>query len=408
MSRCLGARSVTSRPPISIAPSETSSRPAIMRSSVDFPHPDGPTRTTNSPSSISSETSSTATTSAANRFVTWTNPIPATRRWYSPKHAKTRPRSGRTYGLVLTTTDASRRLRAMKATPATEARNITGAELDLLSTAELVMLMNREDALVPAAVGAAGQAVADVVDAVAERLRAGGRLVYAGAGTSGSLAPLDASECEATFGIGCDQVVAAVAGAAAQSSCEREAAEDDATAGRHALQELNVGAKDAVVAVSASGGTPFTLGAARAAARAGAFTACVVCVPHSQLAAVCEREIMVLVGPEILAGSTRLKAGTAQKLVLNTISTVAMMRLGKTYAGLMVGVVASNEKLRERVRRIVSEATGAPSEAIDAALAASGGDAKVAIVSLLGGIDTDTARARLEVAGDNVREALGR
>jgi N-acetylmuramic acid 6-phosphate etherase len=296
----------------------------------------------------------------------------------------------------------------MEATPATEARNVTGAELDLLSTHELVMLTNREDALVPVAVGAAGRAVADVVDSVAERLRAGGRLVYAGAGTSGSLAALDASECEATFGIGCDQVVAAVAGADTQSSSEREAAEDDEAAGRRALEVLGIRAEDAVVAVSASGGTPFTLGAARAAAAAGAFTASVVCVPHSQLAAICEREIMVLVGPEILAGSTRLKAGTAQKLVLNTISTVAMIRLGKTYAGLMVGVVASNEKLRERVRRIVSEATGAPSEAIDAALTAADGDARVAIVSLLGGVDAELARTRLEAAGGNVREALGR
>jgi N-acetylmuramic acid 6-phosphate etherase len=296
----------------------------------------------------------------------------------------------------------------MEATPATEARNVTGAELDLLSTPELVMLMNREDALVPAAVGAAGQAVAKVVDAVAERLRGGGRLVYAGAGTSGSLAALDASECEATFGIGSDQVVAVVAGADAESTSEREAAEDDETAGRRALEELSIRAEDAVVAISASGRTPFTLGAARAAAAASAFTACVVCVPHSQLAEMCEREIMVLVGPEILAGSTRLKAGTAQKLVLNTLSTVAMIRLGKTYAGLMVGVVAANEKLRERVPRIVTEATGAPSEAIDAALAAAGGDARIAIVSLLAGVDADAARTRLEAAGGNVREALGR
>ncbi len=296
----------------------------------------------------------------------------------------------------------------MEATPATEARNVTGAELDLLSTPELVMLMNREDALVPAAVGAAGQAVADVVDAVAERLRAGGRLVYAGAGTSGSLAALDASECEATFGVDCNQVVAVVAGSGAKTSSEREAAEDDEAAGRRALEQLSIRAEDAVVAISASGSSPFTLGAARAAATAGAFTACVVCVPHSRLAAICEREIMVLVGPEILAGSTRLKAGTAQKLVLNTISTVAMIRLGKTYAGLMVGVVAANEKLRERVRRIVSEATGAPSEAIDAALAATDGDPRIAIVSLLAGVDADSARAQLEAAGGNVREALGR
>src|SRR4051794_25378633 len=195
--------------------------------------------------------------------------------------------------MVLTTVWRRRRLRAMEGAPATEERNLTGADLELLSTAELVLLMNREDALVPVAVGAAGAAVADVVDAVAERLRRGGRLVYAGAGTSGSLAALDASECEATFGIDCDQVVAAVAGADARSSSEREAAEDDETAGRKALEELNVGANDAVVAVSASGGTRFTLGAARVAAAAGAFTACVVCVPHSRLALVCEREIMV-------------------------------------------------------------------------------------------------------------------
>ena len=294
----------------------------------------------------------------------------------------------------------------MEATPATEARGVTGAELDLLSTPELVLLMNREDALVPVAVGAAGQAVAEVVDAVAERLRGGGRLVYAGAGTSGSLAALDASECEATFGTGCDQVVAVVAGADARTASEREAAEDDETSGRRAIAALTVRAGDAVVAVSASGGTPFTLGAARAAAEAGAFTACVVCAPHSQLASICEREIMVLVGPEILAGSTRLKAGTAQKLVLNTISTVAMIRLGKTYAGLMVNVVAANEKLRERVRRIVMEATGAPSEAIDAALAAADGDARIAIVSVLGGVDAESARTRLDAAGGNVREAL--
>jgi N-acetylmuramic acid 6-phosphate etherase len=296
----------------------------------------------------------------------------------------------------------------MEATPATEVRGVTGAELDLLSTPELVMLMNREDALVPLAVGAAGPAVADVVDAVAERLRRGGRLVYAGAGTSGSLAALDASECEATFGIGCDQIVSVVAGADAPTASEREAAEDDEAAGRRALEELSIRADDALVAVSASGSTAFTSGAARAAADSGAFTACVVCVPHSRLAAICEREIMVLVGPEILAGSTRLKAGTAQKLVLNTISTVAMIRLGKTYAGLMVGVVAANAKLRERVRRIVTEATGAPSEAIDAALAAADGDARIAIVSLLAGVDAASARTRLEAAGGNVREALAR
>jgi N-acetylmuramic acid 6-phosphate etherase len=294
----------------------------------------------------------------------------------------------------------------MEATPATEARSVSGAELDLLSTAELVLAMNREDALVPDAVAVEAAAITDVVDEIVERLRRGGRLVYAGAGTSGSLAALDASECEATFGIGCDEVVAVVAGADTQTASEREGAEDDEDAGRGAVEKLGVRAHDAVVAVSASGRTPFTLGAAAAAADAGAFTGCVVCASDSPLAGICEREITVLVGPEILAGSTRLKAGTAQKLVLNTISTVAMIRLGKTYAGLMVGVVAANEKLRGRVRRIVTEATGAPPDTVDAALTAADGDARVAIVSLLADVDAATARARLADAGGNVGEAL--
>jgi N-acetylmuramic acid 6-phosphate etherase len=294
----------------------------------------------------------------------------------------------------------------MEAIPATEARSVSGAELDQLSTAELVLAMNREDALVPDAVAAEAAAIADVVDEIVQRLRRGGRLAYAGAGTSGSLAALDASECEATFGIGRDEVVAVVAGTGTQTASEREAAEDDEDAGRRAVEELGVRAEDAVVAVSASGQTPFTLGAAAAAAHAGAFTGCVVCASDSPLAGICEREITVFVGPEILAGSTRLKAGTAQKLVLNTISTVAMIRLGKTYAGLMVGVVAANEKLRGRVRRIVTEATGAQPDRVDAALAAADGDARVAIVSVLGDVDAATARDRLADAGGNVREAL--
>src|SRR5512133_479907 len=191
MSRCRGARSVTSRPPIWIPPSVTSSRPAIIRNSVDLPQPDGPTRTTNSPSSISSDTSSTATTSPPKRFVTWAKPIPATRRWYSPKPTKTRPRLQWSPEMVLTTTLPRRRLGPMEAIPATEARSVSGAELDQLSTAELVLAMNREDALVPDAVAAVAAAIADVVDEIVERLRRGGRLVYVGAGTSGSLAALD-------------------------------------------------------------------------------------------------------------------------------------------------------------------------------------------------------------------------
>jgi N-acetylmuramic acid 6-phosphate etherase len=291
--------------------------------------------------------------------------------------------------------------------PVTEARSATGADLDLRSTVQLVELMNREDALVPAAVAEASDDVAAVVDEVVARLTRGGRLLYAGAGTSGRLAELDANECEATFGTP-PQVVAVVAGAGAISTEEREAAEDDAAAGAAALETLRPGPDDAVIVVSASGSTPFALGAARAAAAAGALTACVVCVSGSELARVCAREITVIVGPEILAGSTRLKAGTAQKLVLNTISTVSMIRLGKTYEGLMVGVVAANEKLRERVRNIVREATGAPGDEVEAALTASGGDTKVAIMALLAGVDPAAARVRLDATGGNLREALVR
>src|SRR4051794_18112972 len=291
--------------------------------------------------------------------------------------------------------------------PVTEARSASGADLDLRSTTELVELMNREDALVPVAVAEAVDEIGAVVDDVVARLRRGGRLVYAGAGTSGRLAELDADECEATFGAPC-HVLAVVAGAGARSTGGREAAEDDAAAGATALEALRPGPDDAVVVVSASGGTPFALGAARAAAAAGAFTACVVCVPGSDLAGLCAREIAVVVGPEILAGSTRLKAGTAQKLVLNTISTVSMIRLGKTYEGLMVGVVPANEKLRKRVRSIVREATGAPGDEVDAALDAAGGETKVAIMALLAGVDPAAARVRLDATGGNLREALVR
>lgn len=283
--------------------------------------------------------------------------------------------------------------------PVTERRRAD--ELDLRSTRELVELMNREDATVPAVVGAAGPQIAVVVDEVVARLARGGRLVYVGAGTSGRLAAADSAECEATFAAAPGQVLALVA-------VDDAAEEDDADAGVLAVRSAEVGPDDAVVAVSAGGATRFAIGAARAAAEAGAFTACVVSAPASELARAVDREILVVVGPEVVAGSTRLKAGTAQKLVLNTLSTVAMIRLGKTFGDLMVEVVAANEKLRGRVRRIVGAATGAPAADVERALADAGGDAKVAIVSLLAGVDAPAARAQLDAAGGNLRSALAR
>ncbi len=288
----------------------------------------------------------------------------------------------------------------------TEAGSDATADYDVLPTIELVELMNAEDATVPAAVAEAASSIAVVVDAVAARMLQGGRLVYAGAGSSGRIAALDASECESTFSTPPGAVVALVAGGAEAPTLEQDAAEDDREAGVADVQKLGVGASDCVVGVSASGRTPYVLGAMSAASAAGALTACVVSVHGSELAHIVEHEIAVVVGPEFLAGSTRLKAGTAQKLVLNTVSTLSMIRLGKTFGNLMVDVNATNEKLRARVRRIVGTATGATPDRVEDALTASNGDTRVAIVSLLEGIEADEARARLDDAGQSIRRAL--
>jgi N-acetylmuramic acid 6-phosphate etherase len=282
--------------------------------------------------------------------------------------------------------------------PVTEHRLAANADLDLRSTRGLVELMNDEDATVATAVRGATGALAHAIDGIVERLASGGRLVYVGAGTSGRLAALDAAECPATFGVDPDLVVAVVE--------VDEAAEDDAAAGAQAVVAAQVGARDAVVALSASGATPFVLGAVAAARAAGALTVGIACVPDSELAAVVDRPVTVVVGPEVIAGSTRLKAGTAQKLVLNAISTVTMVRLGKTYGNLMVDVAARNAKLRARARRAVELATGASGAEVAAALEAADGQAKVAIVSLLAGVDAETARRRLELNDGVVRRSL--
>ena len=288
----------------------------------------------------------------------------------------------------------------------TEGRPSPPQDYESLATAELVELMNREDATVPAAVAAIAGKLADLVDAVVVKLRAGGRLIYVGAGTSGAVAAADAAECESTFSTRPGQVLALVAGAELGSGAAREAAEDDARAGSEIIRSVRVSAGDVVVGVSASGRTPYVIGALEAATAAGALTACIVAVPNSELRRICRHELAVVVGPEFIAGSTRLKAGTAQKLVLNTISTLSMIRLGKTYGDLMVDVAGTNEKLRARARRAVQLATGASDDEVNRALVAAGGSAKIAIVSLLAGIDADSASERLEHARGNVRDAL--
>jgi N-acetylmuramic acid 6-phosphate etherase len=288
----------------------------------------------------------------------------------------------------------------------TEAGSDPAAGYESRATPELVALMNAADSSVPSAVAEAGHQIAAAIDAIAARMSAGGRLLYVGAGSSGRIAALDASECVATFSAPADTVVAVVAGGETAPPLVQAAAEDDDGAGADDLRTLRVSSADAVVGISASGSTPYVLGALETAAHAGALTVCVVSARGSQLGALVEHEIVVVVGPEFLAGSTRLKAGTAQKLVLNTISTISMIRLGKTYGNLMVDVVAANDKLRDRVQRIVTTATGASSSDVEDALESADGDARVAIVSLLSGMTPAEARARLDESGRSIARAL--
>jgi N-acetylmuramic acid 6-phosphate etherase len=291
--------------------------------------------------------------------------------------------------------------------PITEAARVDLRDLDLRPTPELVRVINTEDRTVAEAIAAAAPELAAAIDAIVERLRAGGRLIYVGAGSSGRLAAVDAAECGPTFSVAPGQVIAVLAGGMGAAAVAQEAAEDDAEAGAADLAAVRVAAADAVVALSASGRTPYTLGALARAAEAGALTVAVACARDSQLGRAAEHEVVAEVGPEVISGSTRMKAGTAQKLVLNTISTIAMVRLGKTFGNLMVDVQASNEKLRARARRAVALATGSSEEEVDAALAAADGEVKVAIVSLAAGVDPQTARSRLAEAGGAVRQALG-
>ena len=280
--------------------------------------------------------------------------------------------------------------------PASERQRVDLHDLDLRPTAELVQLINDEDRTVAAAVADAAEPIASAIDAIVDRLEAGGRLVYVGAGSSGRAAAADAAECGPTFST--DRIVAV--------TTEDEAAEDDAAAGARGLSALAVGEKDVALGVSASGRTPFTLAAIDAAREAGALTIGLTCVRGSELARRTTHSIQVEVGPEVIAGSTRMKAGTAQKLVLNMMSTIAMVRLGKTFGNLMVDVRASNDKLRARARRAVAIATAAPEEEVARAIAAAEGDTKVAIVALIAGVDAQTARSRLTAAGGVIREAV--
>ncbi|MER5373890.1 N-acetylmuramic acid 6-phosphate etherase [Streptomyces sp. NPDC002553] len=288
----------------------------------------------------------------------------------------------------------------------TEAFRPELAEIDRLPTLDIARLMNGEDATVPAAVAERLPEIAAAVDAVAERMARGGRLIHAGAGTAGRLGVLDASECPPTFATAPGQVVGLIAGGPEAMIRSVEGAEDSRELAEADLAALALTPEDTVVGISASGRTPYALAAVEYARSRGALTIGLACNPGSALAAAAEHGIEVVVGPELLTGSTRLKAGTAQKLVLNMLSTITMIRLGKTYGNLMVDVRASNEKLRARSRRIVALATGAADEEIEAALTATGGEVKHAILVLLAGVDGPSAARLLEESDGRLRAAL--
>ncbi|WP_333741498.1 N-acetylmuramic acid 6-phosphate etherase [Streptomyces sp. IBSBF 2806] len=306
----------------------------------------------------------------------------------------------------MTSSPDPQELRAALETLTTEAFRPDLSEIDRLPTLDIARLMNGEDAGVPAAVAAQLPAIAAVIDAVAERMARGGRLVYAGAGTAGRLGVLDASECPPTFGTAPGQVVAVIAGGPSAVVTSVEGAEDSPELAETDLAALSLTPDDTVIGVSASGRTPYAVGAVRYARSQGALTVGLACNPGSALASAADHGIEVVVGPELLTGSTRLKAGTAQKLVLNMISTVAMIRLGKTFGNLMVDVRASNDKLRARSRRIVALATGAADDTVEAALAAADGEVKNAILVVLTGVDGPTAGRLLEESGGHLRAAL--
>ncbi len=297
----------------------------------------------------------------------------------------------------------------MKSSPpklaATERRNPRSRSLDQLATSELLEMINREDRLVPAAVGRELASIVCAVDIVAKSIERGGRLIYVGAGTSGRLAALDAAECPPTFGVPARLVQAIVAGGRRALTRAAEGAEDSASQGGRDLASKKIGARDVVIGVTASGGTPYVLGALRFARKSGANTVLLTSNRNSPARRWAHITIAPQTGPEVIAGSTRMKAGTAQKLILNMLSTAAMIRLGRVYNNWMVDLNMTNAKLRSRGLRILEEATGAGAPEAKRALAQSG-SLRVALVMLKTGKSASQARLCLQRTGGNLGQAL--
>ncbi|UII55339.1 N-acetylmuramic acid 6-phosphate etherase [Cytobacillus spongiae] len=287
----------------------------------------------------------------------------------------------------------------------TETRNPNTMEIDTLSTEDMLKKINEEDQTVALAVGKTISVIAKVVDSIVEKMEDGGRLLYIGAGTSGRLGILDASECPPTYSTDPEKVVAIIAGGEQAIQYPMEGAEDDEEAGIEEICVHQVSSKDVVVGIAASGRTPYTIGALKEAKKRGAVTASIVCSPNSPMGQIADHDIVAEVGPEVVTGSTRMKAGTAQKLILNMLTTASMIKLGKVYSNLMVDVMPSNEKLKIRSRNIIMEAADASEEEAIQALDTHGA-VKPAILSLLTGLGKEDVAELLKQHKGHLRAAL--
>ncbi|WP_314646196.1 N-acetylmuramic acid 6-phosphate etherase [uncultured Microbacterium sp.] len=288
----------------------------------------------------------------------------------------------------------------------TEAATTERGDLDLLSTPELVARMNAEDARVAGAVAAQAPSIAAAVDGITERFRRGGRLIYIGAGTAGRIGVLDASECPPTFGTDPSLVVGIIAGGETAIRSAVENAEDDADAAPTSLGELGLNESDTVVGISASGRTPYVLGGLAYARSIGALTVAIASNPRSAIGSAVDIAIEVVTGPEFISGSTRLKSGTAQKLVVNMLTTLSMIKLGKTYRGVMVDLLATNEKLHARSVRTVSQLAGVGTDEAGRVLAAADGSVKLAVLMLATGADAAAAATALKSNDGILRDAI--
>ncbi|PLR78161.1 N-acetylmuramic acid 6-phosphate etherase [Bacillus sp. V3-13] len=290
----------------------------------------------------------------------------------------------------------------------TEQRNPKTMNIDLMSTDEMISIINEEDSLVPIAIARVLPFISKTVDMIVAAFKSGGRLIYTGAGTSGRIGIIDASECPPTYGTDPEMVVGIIAGGKKAMTEAVEGAEDDREQGRKDLENIQLSAQDIVVGIAASGRTPYTIGALEYANEIGTATVAVVCSKDSEMEKVAKVTIAPIVGPEVVTGSTRMKAGTAQKLVLNMLTTASMIKMGKVYGNLMVDVQMTNEKLFKRAENIVKMATGADDQTVKAALDEQNYNTKAAIVQILTGLEAKAAADLLEKHSGYLRKAIGK